>query len=309
MGGADDAVVLSVQSHVVHGYVGNRCAAFALQLLGFEVDVLNTVQFSNHTGYPAVKGTRLGGEDLKELAMGLVENKLAAGYTHFLTGYIGSVEFLQHVSNVLATLRAQSPRLKYICDPVMGDNGRLYVSKEMVPEYRKLIALADVVTPNQFEAELLSGMEIASMADAHRVCAYFHDMGIQRVVLTSVELAERPGIIFVIGSDAGASRYVVEVPKLDCYFTGTGDLMAALLLGRGELEPSLQAALATTVSTVQDVITTTQANYEARRAASAVPLDDPSAKAEMLNAKELCLVKARTSIMTPSASFHATLLE
>ncbi|RHY03426.1 hypothetical protein DYB25_011031, partial [Aphanomyces astaci] len=174
--------VLSIQSHVVHGYVGNRSAVFPMQLLGLEVDVLNTVHFSNHTGYKKFRGERMTSEQLENVVAGLEENDLLH-YTHLLTGYVGNPALLRAITNTLRKLRRQNPSSLYVCDPVMGDDGKLYVPPELgtsiivslsmltfshpcaVDIYRdEVLPLADIITPNQFECELLSGMTLTSDA-------------------------------------------------------------------------------------------------------------------------------------------------
>lgn len=159
--------VLSIQSHVVHGYVGNKCAIFPLQLLGFDVDPIFSVQFSNHTGYPSFHGQVFNGDNLMDIAKGLEENGLLS-YSHILTGYIGNPSLLDRIVDIYAMVRARSgPGLTYVCDPVLGDEGRLYVQPSMVDLYRiKVLPIATVITPNQFEAELLSGMTIVDEATA-----------------------------------------------------------------------------------------------------------------------------------------------
>eukprot|EP00854_Cymbomonas_tetramitiformis_P008554 gene8554-10153_t len=144
--------VLSIQSHVVRGYVGNK-------LLGFDVDPILSVQFSNHTG------VAMNGDQLWALIEGLEANDLMQ-YTHILTGYIGSVSFLQTIVRVVSKLREYNPNLVYVCDPVMGDQGKLYVPKDLVPAFSQVVAGASLLTPNQFEAELLTGMKIRTTADA-----------------------------------------------------------------------------------------------------------------------------------------------
>ena len=168
--------VLSVQSHVVHGYVGNKSAVFPLQLLGFEVDAVNSVQFCCHTGYPKFGGQVLGGEELWSLVAGLDANGLAASYSHLLTGYIGSATFLRTVIRLVGLLRERCGRdLVYVCDPVLGDHGKLYVPEELVAIYRaEVVPLATLLTPNQFECELLTGVNVASEADAVRACDALH---------------------------------------------------------------------------------------------------------------------------------------
>ena len=139
--------VLSIQSHVVSGYAGNKCSIFPLQLHGFEVDFINSVQFSNHTGllslkwklrcifanipgYKTVKGQRLQEEDLNQLYQGLTENRINK-YSHVLTGYCGNPTFLHKIGNVVTDLKSINPDLIFVCDPVLGDNGS-YVSWKAV---------------------------------------------------------------------------------------------------------------------------------------------------------------------------------
>ncbi|KAK8569109.1 hypothetical protein V6N12_007641 [Hibiscus sabdariffa] len=154
--------VLSIQSHTVQGYVGNKSAVFPLQLLGYDVDPINSVQFSNHTGksfilllkslenlrpyiqfgvswYPTFKGQVLNGRELLDLIEGLEANNLLY-YTHLLTGYIGSVSFLNSVLEVVDKLRSINPNLTYVCDPVMGDEGKLYVPEDLALVYREKVS-------------------------------------------------------------------------------------------------------------------------------------------------------------------------
>ncbi len=183
--------VLSIQSHVVSGYVGNKSATFPLQLLGYEVDAINSVQFSNHTGYPkGIRGQTLNDEELWQLVEGLVENEIAAGYSHVINGYIGSDSFLKKLAEVVKKLKELNPKLTYVCDPVMGDFGPgLYVPESLLPIYREtIVPLADVCVPNQFEAELITGKKIESEADALAAMDYFHDLGVETVILSSTEL-------------------------------------------------------------------------------------------------------------------------
>jgi pyridoxal kinase len=184
---------LCVASHVVSGYVGNRASVFPLQTLGFDVDFINSVQFSNHTGYPTVKGQVLNGGQLEELAGGLDANGLL-DYDFLLTGYIGSESFLSSVMKLLDAIQAVNPNMRYICDPVLGDDGKYYVPQPMLELFRTVVVpRAHTITPNQFEAELLSGVKIASEPDIRRCIEMLHSMGPKVVVISSSELAEHPG--------------------------------------------------------------------------------------------------------------------
>jgi pyridoxine kinase len=224
--------VLSVQSHVVNGYVGQKCAVLALNRLGFDVDALNTVQLSNHTGYPQFTGQRLGGADVKDLWEGLEANGLMK-QTHVLSGYIGDVTIVEQLAGIVASL----PELQeYVADPVFGDNDKLYVPEEVPRRFEQLLLpLATVLTPNQFEAQLLTGMEISNLEDAAMACRVLFGKGraLKTVVITSCSIsADHVTLLASTRSTSACSRLLVSrVPKLRGYFTGTGDLLAALLLG------------------------------------------------------------------------------
>ncbi|GAQ89128.1 Pyridoxal/pyridoxine/pyridoxamine kinase [Klebsormidium nitens] len=290
--------VLSIQSHTVSGYVGNKCAVFPLQLHGFDVDPINSVQFSNHTGYPTFKGDVLNGDQLWTLIEGLEENDLLQ-YTHLVTGYIGSLSFLDTVLRVIEKVRTSNPKLIYVCDPVMGDNGALYVKPELVPVYReKVVPQANILTPNQFEAEQLVQFSIASEKDAFRACEVLHSRGPQRVVITSVHLN---GEILIIGSQAAhgkfkALQFRIVVPKLPHSFTGTGDLMTALILACANENPDdLARATELAVASLQAVIQRTIADY----ALAGIPSGTKRGQLE------LRLIQSKDDLIAPTVKLHA----
>ncbi|CAO2817274.1 unnamed protein product [Amaranthus hypochondriacus] len=257
--------VLSIQSHTVQGYVGNKSAVFPLQLLGYDVDPINSVQFSNHTGYPTFKGQVLNGKELWDLIEGLEANNLLF-YTHLLTGYIGSVSFLNTVLEVVTKLRSVNPGLLYVCDPVLGDEGKLYVPEELISVYReKVVPVASMLTPNQFEAELLTGLRIASEQDGREACSRLHAAGPSKVVITSININ---GDLYLIGSskkekDDAPEQFKIMIPKIPAYFTGTGDLMTALFLGWSNKYPdNLARAAELAVSSIQALLHRTIQDYK-----------------------------------------------
>ncbi|KAJ8951170.1 hypothetical protein NQ314_007710 [Rhamnusium bicolor] len=226
----EDPRVLSIQSHVVSGYVGNKSAVFPLQLLGFEVDAINSVQFSNHTGYNTVKGQILTEKELAELVQGLSENNIEY-YTHLLTGYVGSVSFLNQISSVVKHLREKNPNLIYVCDPVMGDSGKLYVPKELIPIYKNFIVpLATIITPNLFETELLTDITIKNVVDVWKAVDILHKKGCETVVISSAELGDDSSILSIFAStvkDKSLKKLSMDIKKTANKFTGTGDLFAS----------------------------------------------------------------------------------
>ncbi|XP_055734568.1 pyridoxal kinase-like [Salvelinus fontinalis] len=265
--------VLSVQSHVVRGYVGNKSATFPLQVLGFEVDSINSVQFSNHTGYAHWKGQVLTADELNVLYEGIKLNNVNH-YDYVLTGYTRDTSFLETVVDIVQELKRLNPKLVYVCDPVMGDQGSMYVPENILPVYRdKVVAVADILTPNQFEAELLTGRKISTEKDALEVMDLLHQMGPDMVVLTSTDLISPLGGQFLValGSQkmvrpdgtTSTQKIRMEMPKVDAVFVGTGDLFAAMLLAWTHHHPKdLKAACEKTVSVLHHVIkrTITYAN-------------------------------------------------
>ncbi|OBZ85091.1 Pyridoxal kinase [Choanephora cucurbitarum] len=243
-----DYRVLSIQSHTVSGYCGNKAAVFPLQTLGFEVDILNTVQFSNHTGYPSWTGNRYSAQDVQDLFEGLEANELMDDYTHLLTGYIGNYAILEKIEKMVQKLKTKNSKLIYVCDTVMGDCGQLYVSPEIVPLYRNIMKFADVVTPNQFEAETLTESKIENLDDACTVAKKLHELGSSHVVITSLCLplkhvpldvqseSSTDESLYCLTSqalpDGTFDQHLISFPTYQGYFTGTGDLFSSLTVAR-----------------------------------------------------------------------------
>ncbi|KAK6927876.1 Pyridoxamine kinase/Phosphomethylpyrimidine kinase [Dillenia turbinata] len=251
--------VLSIQSHTVQGYVGNKSAVFPLQLLGYDVDPINSVQFSNHTGKQLITS-------LKQFQKLRPDICRSSSTLVSLAGYIGSVSFLNTVLEVVNKLRTVNPKLTYVCDPVMGDEGKLYVPQELVSVYReKVVPVASMLTPNQFEAEHLTGLRIASEEDGREACNILHAAGPSKVVITSICI---DGNLLLIGSYRKEKadppeQFKIVIPKIPAYFTGTGDLMTALLLGwSNRYTENLEKAAELAVSSLQAVLQRTVDDYQ-----------------------------------------------
>jgi len=297
--------VLSIQSHVVHGYVGNKCCVFPLQVLGFEVDPICSVQFSNHTGYESWKGTVTTAEQLWDLIEGLQANDLLS-YTHLVTGYIGSVGLLQVIKRVVLALRAVNPGLVYVCDPVLGDDGKLYLPAQMVDLYRSdVLQLATVLTPNQFEAEQLTRSRISSQQDALRACLTLLVRGPKTVVLTSFSAAGVADELLLIAATSVPQRegswqtLKLSIPRLEASFTGTGDLLTALLLARLDEAPDdLKTAVELAIGSLQGIVLKT---YEA----SLTHLGPKESTPQVMKMRELQLIPNQQLLKTPDVTLHA----
>ncbi|KAK1600479.1 pyridoxal kinase [Colletotrichum navitas] len=241
-----DTRVLAVASHVVSGNVGNKIAVFTLQSLGCDVAALNTVQFSNHTGYRQWKGTKVSAQEIRDLFEGLKQSYLD-DFDMMLSGYIPGAEAVVAVGDIAQELKRKRVATGtpgdffWVLDPVMGDNGRLYVAEEVVPAYQSLIEHANLILPNQFEAELLSGVKITDMQTLQTAIRALHTRyRVPHVVITSVSLASPdhpPSHLSVVGSSmspaTGEPRlFKIVFPAMDAYFSGTGDMFAALMTVR-----------------------------------------------------------------------------
>ncbi|KAJ4394566.1 putative pyridoxal kinase [Gnomoniopsis smithogilvyi] len=242
--------VLAVASHVVSGYVGNKIAVFTMQSLGCDVAALNTVQFSNHTGYRQVKGTKVSAQEITDLFDGLKQSYLD-DFDMMLSGYIPGAEAVEAVGKIAAELkvkaqsRGEPGRFFWVLDPVMGDNGKLYVAQDVVPAYKSLLPNADLILPNQFEAELLSDVKITDLSSLTHAIEVIHTTyRVPHIVLTSVSLdtssesssTSKPQTLSVIGSTMTSSHkpraFTIRFPAIDAYFSGTGDMFAALMVVR-----------------------------------------------------------------------------
>uniref|UniRef100_A0A667ZVP6 Pyridoxal kinase n=1 Tax=Myripristis murdjan TaxID=586833 RepID=A0A667ZVP6_9TELE len=298
--------VLSIQSHVVRGYVGNKSATFPLQVLGFEVDSINSVQFSNHTGYAHWKGQVLTAEELNVLYEGIKLNNVNH-YDYVLTGYSRDTSFLEMVVDIVQELKKANSKLVYVCDPVMGDHGAMYVPENLLPVYRdKVVPVADILTPNQFEAELLTGRKINTEEDAIEVMDLLHQMGPETVVLTSSNLPSKHGDQFLVALGSQkigkihSQKIRMEIPKVDAVFVGTGDLFAAMLLAWTHHHPKdLKTACEKTVSVMHHVIKRT-ISYANEMAG---PGKRPS-PAQL----ELRMVQSKADIENPAIAVEAMVL-
>ncbi|KAI3323603.1 pyridoxal kinase [Xylariaceae sp. AK1471] len=253
--------VLAIASHVVSGHVGNKIAVFVLQSLGCDVAALNTVQFSNHTGYGQVKGTKLAAQEITDLWDGLKQSHLD-NFDMMLSGYVPGAAGVEAVGEIAKELKANAASKPgsffWVLDPVMGDNGKIYVAEDVVPAYQNLIHHADLILPNQFEAELLSGVEITDSASLERAIEVLHDTyNLPHIVITSVSLPIRSAFqtpfstrpaspvqsqspstptMSVVGSTRTSDRkprlFTIHFPVFNAYFSGTGDMFAALMVVR-----------------------------------------------------------------------------
>lgn len=279
--------ILSVQSHVAYGRVGNRAAVFPLELLGFDVWPVNTVQFSNHTGYPGWRGEVFSHRHIEQVWMGIRDLGVLGECEAVLSGYLGDASLGHVILEAAAAVKAARPDALYCCDPVLGDyEGGLYV-REGISDFMRSHALpvADIVTPNQFEAEILSGVKIGCPDDARRAAAFIHERGPRIVLVTSFEASgAREDEISLFLSDGGRS-FLITTPRIAFPVApnGAGDLSAALFLGHYLRTRDAAVSLALMANTVFSVLerTRTEESRELRLVSSADAIRNPLPRYEV----------------------------
>lgn len=238
--------ILSIQSHVAYGHVGNASAVFPMQRLGVEVWPIHTVQFSNHTGYGSWKGRVFDGDSIDEIVDGIADRGVLARCDGVISGYMGSADIGHAIISAVERVRAANPSAVYCCDPVIGDVGRGVFVRPGIPEFirEQAVPAADIVTPNQFELELLTDTEIRSMADAHRAVDALRDAGPKVVLVTSLSTDETPDDSVDLMAADGKGAYRLRTPKLDVSVNGAGDAIAALFMVHYMRDGSAASALA-----------------------------------------------------------------
>ncbi len=251
--------ILSIQSSVTYGHVGNAAAVPTLQRLGFEVWPVDTVRFSNHPGYGNWRGRVIEAGEVEDLIAGLGERGVFPACRAVLSGYLGSVATGRVVREAVARVKAANPDAIYCCDPVIGDRDEgLYVPQSLAAFFAShLVPAADVVVPNAFELAYLTGHAVDSVEAARAAAEALIAKGPRIVVATSLPPTEGQGVATLAASAEGA--WVVETPRLETTAKGAGDVFAALFLGR-YLETGAPAdSLAGAVSSVFALIEATVA--------------------------------------------------
>ena len=217
--------ILSIQSDVVYGHVGNGAARFALQRLGFEVWALPTILLSNHPGHKKFRGDVTAAQTLRALLAGLAENSWLKNCAAVLSGYLGGADQTEIVAEAVTQVKSANPEAIYLCDPVFGDDGGAYARPGVAEAIaRRLIPLADIIAPNRFELASLTARRIENAVDA---VAAARTLGGREILVTSIPFGLTDiGTLVVTPEGATATK----APKLPDVPNGTGDLLSALYL-------------------------------------------------------------------------------
>jgi pyridoxine kinase len=277
--------ILSIQSHVAYGHVGNAAATFPLQRLGVEVWPIHTVQFSNHPGYGEWTGSVFEAALIGELVQGIAQRGVLGSCDGVLSGYMGSADTGAAILDAVAQVKAANPKARYCCDPVIGDVGRGIFVRPGIPEFMReqAVPAADVITPNQFELDLLARQATTTTANARAAIAAVHTLGPMVILVTSLHTEDTPAnAIDLVASDA-SGMFRLRTPKLPITVNGAGDAIAALFFAHHLRTQTAAEALSRAASSIFGLL---------RRTAEA-------------GAREILLVDAQDEFVNPSRVFAA----
>jgi pyridoxine kinase len=277
--------LLSIQSHVAYGHVGNSAAVFPLQRIGVEVWPVHTVQFSNHTGYGEWRGRVFSGEDIRMVVQGIEERGVLGECDGVLSGYLGSPDIGEAVVDAVVRVKTANPAARYCCDPVIGNIERGVFVRGGIPELIKerVLPVADVVTPNQFELEYLAGRGIVTPTDLAAAIDAVHACGPRVVFVTSLHTEETPDDCIDLAASDGTGRCRLRTPRLPVVANGAGDVVAALFFAHYLQNGSAAEALSLAASSIFGVLN--------RTAEAGSP--------------EMLLVDAQQEFVAPSRMFEA----
>ena len=277
--------ILSIQSWVAYGHVGNASAIFPLQRLGAEVWGVHTVQFSNHTGYGAWRGQVFGADLIRECVGGIEDRGVLPRCDAVLSGYLGSAEIGAAVRDAALLVKSANPKALWCCDPVIGDTGRGVFVRPGIPEFLRDQALpaADIATPNQFELEWLTGQAITSLDTAKAAITALQAKGPRIVLLTSLRTDATGADEIELLAAEGGGFWRLRTPMLPLSVNGAGDAIAALFLFHRLHSGAVATALEAAASSIFGLLSQTLA----------------------AGARELQVVSAQAEITAPTRLFRA----
>lgn len=258
--------ILSIQSHVSYGHAGNSSAVFPLQRLGHVVWPVYTVLFSNHTGHGKWRGPILGADVVGDIINGVFERVDYNQCDVMMTGYIGSPEIADVVVKTVNILRENNPDFIYSCDPVMGDYGRGFYTPEPIRHFFKaqMLELFDILLPNRFELEFLTGSQIETTEQAIEMAASLIKRPNQKVIVTSLHFDGEEDMKTLLVTKTHVYQVTTPMIPLKQGFAGSGDLFHALFIGNYVKNRDITHALEQAVNAIYHILAATyqQDSYE-----------------------------------------------
>lgn len=276
--------VLSIQSAVAYGHAGNSAAVFPMQRIGVDVLPVYTVNFSNHTGYGAWRGPVMDPQDVADVITGVEERGAFGELDVVLSGYQGSEGIADVIIDAVARVKAANPDAVYSCDPVMGNAKSGCFVAPAIPDLLrdKVVPVADIITPNQFELGFLTNTTPDTIESTLASADVARAMGPATVLVTSVERPDRPEDAIEMMAVDGSGAWIAQTPYLPMKANGSGDVTAALFTSHYVATGSAAEALARTASSVFGLLEQTHA----------------------AGSKELCLVEAQEHYAHPRLEFE-----
>lgn len=276
--------ILSIQSSVSYGHVGNSAAVFPLQRIGVEVMPVYTVCFSNHTGYGAWRGPLMRGDDVREIVLGIEERGGLAGVDAVLSGYQGGDDIGDAILDAVDRVKRSSPDAVYACDPVLGNaTTGCFVAPEVQNLIRdRVVPRADLITPNQFELGFITGTSPDTLESTLESADRARELGPSTVLITSVDRPDGPEGAVEMMAVTGEGAWIVQTPRLPFHANGSGDVTAALFTAHLLRAGDPAEALARTTASVFELLERTLASGQ----------------------RELQLVEAQEAYVNPSRLFE-----
>lgn len=273
---------------MAYGHAGNSSAVFPLQRSGVDVWPVHTVNFSNHTGYGSWRGPHIPAADVADVVRGVDERGVLGRVDALLAGYQGSADVGQVILDAVTLVKQRNPQAVFCADPVMGDVGRGFFAAPGIPEFMRdsVVPAADIMTPNLFELEFLTGRSTDTLTDVLAAAEALRQRGPRIVLVTSVVGADMASGVMRMVAVGPEGSHVVETPVLDRTFVGSGDITTAVFLAHWLRTGSQAEALSMTASVVFSVLEVTALSGE----------------------PELQLVAAQENVVAPKHRFEATRL-
>ncbi len=283
--------ILSIQSHVAYGHAGNASAVFPLQRMGFEVWPVHTVMFSNHTGHGSWRGPVFEPGTISEVIAGIEDRGVLKECTAVLSGYMGAPELGSAILDAVDKVKSENPEALYCCDPVIGDTDRGIFVRTGIPElFRdKVLQRADILTPNHFELEILTGHKVNTLEDALKAVKELQEIGPSKVLVTSLTRTDaQPGVIEMLAVDKNEA-WIIATPRLEFPYpvNGSGDATTAVFLAKYLRTRNLKKTLEHTAGAIFALFEKTWAT----------------------KSRELQLIAAQDAYVTPPQQFQASSVE
>ena len=277
--------ILSIQSAVAYGHVGNSAAVFPLQRLGHEVMPVNTVLFSNHTGYGAWRGPLISGDDVREVVTGIQERGGLEDTGLVISGYQGASSIGDAILDAVAMARQANPKVLYSCDPVLGNaTSGCFVSPEVQELIRdRVIQHADIITPNQFELGFITGTDPKTLDEVLESVDLAQKIGPSTVLVTSVQTPQTPEGCIQMLAASGQEAWLITTPRLPLKANGSGDVTQALFAAYYASGRSLKLSLELTCASVFELLKNTLASGQ----------------------RELQLIESQQAYVEPGETFSA----